>query len=137
MEIFHQNVETYSRCCPSIFAVGLPGFQNFAHKFSLTRFFPKKAYTLTSSGKTNTIKFVQSSVTKDIILLIHIKKLRRLCHKAPKKHHTLHADVLPNASEALFLGIFMIVKDPRSYILLHTKTLRYLRCRKFIYPVIS
>ena len=29
--------------------------------------------------------------------------MRRLCHKAPKKHHTLPADVLPNASEALFI----------------------------------
>ena len=24
-----------------------------------------------------------------------------MCHKAPKKHHTLPADVLPNANEAL------------------------------------
>ena len=29
------------------------------------------------------------------------RQVRRLCHKAPKKHHTLPADVLPNASEAL------------------------------------
>ena len=40
--IFHQKVETYSRCCPRISAIGLPGFHNFAHKFSLTRFFPQK-----------------------------------------------------------------------------------------------
>ena len=30
------------------------------------------------------------------------RQVRRLCHKAPKKHQTRPADVLPNASEALF-----------------------------------
>ena len=33
------------------------------------------------------------------------RQVRRLCHKAPKKHHTLPADVLPNASEALLTRI--------------------------------
>ena len=38
---FHQKVETYFKCCPSI-SIGLQGFHIFAHKFSLTRFFPKQ-----------------------------------------------------------------------------------------------
>ena len=29
-------------------------------------------------------------------------KVYRYCHKAPKKHHTIPADVLPNDSDALF-----------------------------------
>ena len=35
MDIFHQKVETYSVCCQSICAIGLPGFQIFAHKYYL------------------------------------------------------------------------------------------------------
>ena len=35
MDIFHQKVETYSVCCPSICAIGLPGFHIFAHKYYL------------------------------------------------------------------------------------------------------
>ena len=39
---FHQKVESYSRCFPSICAIGLLGFHIFALKFSLDHFFPKK-----------------------------------------------------------------------------------------------
>ena len=52
-----------------------------------------------------------SSVTKDIFLLIHIQKVYRWCNKAPKKHHTFPADVLPNASEALFIFISSILLE--------------------------
>ena len=31
LDIFHQKVETYSRCCPSI-SIGLPEFHYFPHK---------------------------------------------------------------------------------------------------------
>ena len=78
-----------------------PRISYFAHKFSLTRFFPKKGVNFNFLRQNKYDKVRPISVTKDIILLIHIKKVRRLCHKAPKKHHTLPADVLPNASEAL------------------------------------
>ena len=80
-----------------------PRISYFAHKFSLIRFLPKKAVNFKFLRQNKYDKVRPISVTKDIILLIHIKKVRRLCHKAPKKHHTLPADVLPNASEALFI----------------------------------
>ena len=78
-----------------------PRISYFAHKFSLTRFLPKKGVNFKFLRQNKYDKVRPISVTKDIILLIHIKKVRRLCHKATKKHQTLPADVLPYASEAL------------------------------------
>ena len=80
-----------------------PRISYFAHKFSLTRFLPKKGVNFNFLRQNKYDKVRPISVTKDIILLIHIKKVRRLCHKAPKKHHTLPADALPTASEALLV----------------------------------
>jgi len=51
------------------------------------------------------------------------RQVRRLCHKAPKKHQTLPADVLPNASEALFIYSFI-------YLLSNTPGKNSLRQRK-------
>ena len=91
-----------------------PRISYFAHKFSLTRFFPKKGVNFNFLRQNKYDKVRPISVTKDIILLIHIKKVRRLCHKAPKKHHTLPADVLPNASEAL---LFFVSKETEAEVL--------------------
>ena len=92
-----------SRMLPKHMCDRPPRISYFAHKFSLTRFFPKKGVNFNFLRQNKYDKAPPISFTKDIILLIHIKKVRRLCYKAPKKHHTLPADVLPNASEALFV----------------------------------
>ena len=42
VDLFHQKVETSSRCCPTICAISLAKFHIFVHKFSLTRFSPKR-----------------------------------------------------------------------------------------------
>ena len=94
-----------SRMLPKHMCDRPPRISYFAHKFSLTRFFPKKGVNFNFLRQNKYDKVRPISVTKDIILLIHIKKVRRLCHKAPKKHHTLPADVLPNASEALLVDL--------------------------------
>ena len=54
-----------------------PRISYFANWFSVSRFFPKNSVNFYSSGKPNTIKFAQLSVTKDIILLTKIQKMRR------------------------------------------------------------
>ena len=95
---FPPKVETYSRCCPSICTIA-PGFYIFDQKFSLTRFFPKKCVNFSlprqkiHDKSRPIISYKRHNYT--------YKKCADCVTKPPKKYHTLPADVLPNANEAL------------------------------------
>ena len=55
-----------------------------------------------------------------LIKWIHRHKVRRQCRRAPEKHHTIPADVLPNDSEALFqktLHFYPTVTTPPAFIM--------------------
>ena len=97
------KVETYSRCCPSICTIA-PGFHIFDQKFSLTRFFPKKCvnFSLPRQKIHDKIRSIISYKRHNYTY----KKCADCVTKPPKKYHTLPADVLPNASEALLIMLF-------------------------------
>ena len=93
------KVETDSRYCPSICTIA-PGFHIFDWEFSLTRFFPKKCVNFSLPWQK-----IHDKIRSIISYKRHNYKYKKCADcvtKPPKKHHTLPADVLPNASEALF-----------------------------------